>query len=146
MNEGPVLLVEDNPDDVLLTHRAFTQSGIANEIVTARDWDACRAQLLPDDGGIALRPVLVMLDINLHRVGGLEVLRLIRADQRTSSLPVIMLTTSREERDIAESYRLGANGFVRKPVGLAEFRAVIAAVGDYWLRVNVPPPPARRSE
>jgi two-component system, response regulator len=145
MTGAPVLLVEDRPDDVLLTRRAFAKAGFGNELVVLPDGEACMAALLPGDDQAPLAPVLVLLDINLPKIGGLEVLRRIRADERTSHLPVIMLTTSTERTDIATSYRLGANSFVRKPVSYAEFANAIRILGAYWLTVNEPCPPGAQS-
>jgi len=142
MSDGPILLVEDNPDDVLFTIRAFAKNHIRNEIVVASDGEQALRLLLPDDGQ-PLRPALILLDIKLPKVDGLEVLRAIRGDERTSSLPVVVLTTSSEERDIVESYRLGANSFVRKPVVFEEFVDAANVLGVYWLLVNQPAPPAR---
>jgi two-component system, response regulator len=140
MNEAPILLVENNPDDVLLTLRAFARNDFANDIIVLPDGAACVAALLPEDGRPALVPALVLLDINLPKIGGLDVLRRVRADERTRDLPVIMLTTSRERRDIVDSYRLGANSFVRKPVSFAQFAAAVQVLGTYWLRINEPCP------
>ncbi|MGW4948217.1 response regulator [Actinoplanes sp. NPDC004185] len=142
MSDGPILLVEDNPDDVLFTIRAFAKNHIRNEIVVASDGEQALRLLLPDDGQ-PLRPALILLDIKLPKVDGLEVLRAIRDDDRTRSLPVVVLTTSNEERDIVESYRLGANSFVRKPVVFEEFVDAANVLGVYWLLVNQPAPPAR---
>jgi len=142
MSDGPILLVEDNPDDVLFTIRAFAKNHIRNEIVVASDGEQALRLLLPDEGQ-PLRPALILLDIKLPKVDGLEVLRAIRGDERTRSLPVVVLTTSNEERDIVESYRLGANSFVRKPVVFEEFVDAANVLGVYWLLVNQPAPPAR---
>jgi two-component system, response regulator len=143
MIDGPILLVEDNPDDVLFTIRAFTQNHIRNEIIVANDGEQALRLLLPADGSNPLRPALTLLDIKLPKVDGLEVLRAIRSDERTRSLPVVVLTTSSEERDIVESYRLGANSFVRKPVVFGEFVEAANVLGMYWLLVNQPAPPSR---
>jgi two-component system response regulator len=140
--ELPILLVEDNPDDVLLTVRAFTKNRIKNPIVVATDGEQALDRLLPETGE-PLRPALVLLDINLPKIDGLEVLRRIRADERTHNLPVVVLTTSNEERDIVTSYDLGANSFVRKPVVFDEFVAAVNALGVYWLLVNEPVPAGR---
>ena len=140
MSNPPVLLIEDNPDDVMLTMRAFAQNTIDNKVVVASDGAAGLAYLLPEDGSEPLRPAVVLLDLNLPKIGGLELLRLIRADPRTQAQPVVILTTSGEERDIIESYRLGANSFIRKPVVFTEFIEATRLLGMYWLLVNEPPP------
>jgi two-component system response regulator len=140
MNDGVILLIEDNPDDVALTMRALQRNNIRNEVLVASDGEEALEYLLPDDG-VPLRPALVLLDVNLPKLGGLEVLRRIREDDRTVMLPVVVLTTSNEERDIVDSYRLGANSYVRKPVVFGEFVEAARVLGLYWLLVNQPPPP-----
>jgi two-component system response regulator len=140
VNGGTILLVEDNPDDVLFTVRAFEKNNIGNEIIVAVDGEQALAYLLPEGDRAPLRPALVLLDVKLPKVDGLEVLRQIRADPRTAALPVVVLTTSNEERDIVESYRLGANSFVRKPVVFTEFVNATKVLGLYWLLVNEPVP------
>jgi two-component system response regulator len=145
MNDAPILLVEDNPDDVLLTLRAFAMNGSANKIKVLTDGEACVAFLLPEDGRPAQAPAMMLLDINLPKVGGLDVLRRIRADDRARTLPVIMLSTSGEHCDIVESYRLGANSFMRKPLAFPDFVAAVRVLGTYWLRVNEPCPTAPTS-
>ena len=139
MSNRPILLVEDSPDDVLLTKRAFTKNRIRNEIIVAADGEQALRHLLPAEGE-ALHPALVLLDIKLPKIDGLEVLRRIRDDDRTRHLPVVVLTTSNEERDIVTSYRLGANSFVRKPVVFEEFVNAVNALGVYWLLINEPAP------
>jgi two-component system response regulator len=144
MTDGPILLVEDNPDDVLFTLRAFARNHIRNDIVVARDGEQALRLLFPSEGGPSpLRPVLILLDIKLPKVDGLEVLRTVRGDARTRSLPVVVLTTSSEDCDVVESYQLGANSFVRKPVVFEEFVDAANVLGMYWLRVNQPAPPTR---
>jgi two-component system, response regulator len=143
MNTGTILLVEDNPDDVVFTLRAFEKNKIFNEVVVAADGEQALEYLLPPDESKALRPALVLLDVNLPKVNGLEVLRRIRSNSRTAGLPVVVLTTSNEERDIVDSYRLGANSFVRKPVMFGDFVDATKVLGVYWLLVNEPAPPWR---
>jgi two-component system response regulator len=140
MNSGQILLIEDNPDDVMLTLRALAKNNIRNEVIVARDGEEAVAFLLPTDGSPALQPALILLDVNLPKLGGLDVLRRIRDDPNTSALPVVVLTTSNEERDIIESYRLGANSYVRKPVVFGDFVEAARVLGLYWLLVNQPAP------
>lgn len=141
MNDGLILLIEDNPDDVALTMRALERNNISNAVLVAHDGEEALEFLLPADG-TALQPALVLLDVNLPKLGGLDVLRRLRHDDRTATLPVVVLTTSNEERDIVESYRLGANSYVRKPVVFGEFVEAARVLGLYWLLVNQPPPAA----
>lgn len=140
MNGGPILLVEDNPDDVLFTVRAFEKNNMQNDVVVATDGEQALELLLPESGALGMRPALILLDVKLPKIDGLEVLRRIRQDPRTAALPVVVLTTSSEERDIVESYRLGANSFVRKPVVFGEFLDATNVLGVYWLLVNEPAP------
>ena len=138
MTEKVILLVEDNPDDEALMLRAFQRSKLANRIDVARDGAEALAYLI----GPSARPVptLVILDLKLPKVDGLEVLRRLRAEERTRTLPVVVLTSSREEQDLVESYRLGANSYVRKPVDFVQFADATQTLGLYWLIVNEPPP------
>jgi two-component system, response regulator len=136
LNDAPILLVEDNPDDVMLTLRAFEKNHISNPIIVAADGEEALDYLLPSAGRKALRPAIVLMDIKLPKLDGLAVLRRLRKDERTRPLPVVMLTTSNEERDIVESYRLGANSYVRKPVVFGEFLDAARILGLYWLLVN----------
>ena len=138
-NDAPILLAEDNPDDVLLTRRALDKNGFENPIIAVADGEACLAALLPKTGP-AINPALVLLDINLPKIGGLDVLSRVRADPRTRTVPVVILTTSRERRDVLEAYRLGANSSVCKPVSFTSFVAVVRTLATYWLRVNEPRP------
>lgn len=142
---GPILLVEDDEDDVLLTLRAFRKSRVANDIVVVRD-GAEALDFLFARGSHARRdpaaPGVVLLDLNLPKVDGLEVLRRMRADGRTRRLPVVVLTSSDEEKDVASSYDLGANSFVRKPVEADRLVEAARQLGLYWLVLNEPPPPA----
>ncbi|HVQ93359.1 MAG TPA: response regulator [Mycobacteriales bacterium] len=139
MNDGLILLVEDNPDDVTLTLRALKRNNIQNEVKVASDGEEALAYLLPAVGH-SITPALVLLDVNLPKLGGLDVLRRLRDDERTATLPVVVLTTSNEERDIVESYRLGANSYVRKPVVFGDFVEAARVLGLYWLLVNQAPP------
>jgi two-component system response regulator len=140
-----ILLVEDNPSDVGLTQRALAKSHIANEIFVAEDGQEALDYLFA--GGkytgrnVSEIPALVLLDLKLPRVDGLEVLRQIRADMRTRRIPVVILTTSREEQDVAQSYDLGANSYIRKPVDFKQFVESVEHLGLYWLVMNEPPPP-----
>jgi two-component system, response regulator len=134
MTRRPILLVEDNPSDIQLTQRAFAKSKIANALIVAEDGQAALDFLFTNPS--ADLPAVVLLDLNLPRVGGLEVLRRIRAEPRTRLMPVVILTTSKEEQDIIESYSLGANSYIRKPVSFAEFSAAVAQLGMYWLALN----------
>jgi CheY-like chemotaxis protein len=141
----PILLVEDNPDDVTLTLRAFKKSNFSNEVVVVRDGAEALAYLFPDDDGDgdgldAPCPALILLDLNLPKVGGLEILRRMQADARTQMIPVVVLTSSKLEEDILDSYRSGANAYVRKPVKFADFADAVRAVGVFWLLLNEPAP------
>jgi two-component system response regulator len=139
-----ILLVEDNADDVELTLHAFEESGLSDDLVVARDGTDALDYLFAE-GRHAERdplkaPQVVLLDLNLPKMDGLEVLRRIRADERTRRLPVVILTSSREEQDILRSYDLGANSFVRKPVDFVEFIQAARQLGVYWLALNEPAP------
>jgi two-component system response regulator len=139
MNNGPILLIEDNPDDVALTMRALRRNNISNEVVVAGDGEEALEVLMPADRP-GLRPALILLDVNLPKLSGLDVLARIRAEPRTSMLPVVVLTTSDEERDIMRSYNLHANSYVRKPVVFGDFVEAARVLGLYWLLINQPPP------
>jgi two-component system response regulator len=139
-----ILLVEDNPSDEKLTLRALKKAGIAHPIAVARD-GAEALDFLFARGAYASRgdvatPGIVLLDLSLPRVGGLEVLAALRADPRTRTVPVIILTASAEEEDIARGYALGCNAYVRKPVEFAEFVEAARVLGLFWLVLNEPPP------
>lgn len=137
MRTDSIVLVDDNTDDVFLTIHAFRQNNIHNEIIVAQDGVEALDLLLPPDDGPVQRPAIVLLDINMPRMGGLEVLTRLRADHRTRALPVIMLTTSTEDRDIAESYNSGANSYIPKPVTSEAFLLSARTLGVYWLDLNV---------
>ncbi len=132
-----ILLVEDNPDDVELTLRAFKKSNIANEIVVARDGEEAVEKLF---GATAITPTLVLLDLKLPKIDGLEVLRRIRADEKTRLYPVVILTSSKEEGDLVQGYKNGANSYIRKPVKFEQFVEAVQSMGLYWLVLNEPPP------
>ena len=136
MRDNYVLLVEDNPDDVALTLRAFKKSNILNEVVVAKDGEEALAKLFSSEPP----PQLVLLDLKLPKVDGLEVLRRIRKDEKLRMLPVVILTSSREEKDLIEGYSLGANSFVQKPVDFEQFLEATRQLSLYWLVLNVAPP------
>ena len=132
-----ILLVEDNEDDIELTKRAFARVNLKNDVVVVKDGEQALAFLASRDQAL---PEIVLLDLKLPKIDGLEVLQEIRRNERTRMLPVIVLTSSAEQRDIVESYRLGANSYVRKPVDFAEFVEATRQLGLYWLVLNQGPP------
>jgi CheY-like chemotaxis protein len=139
-----ILLVEDNPDDEALTLRALQKNNISNQVVVARDGVEALDFIFStglyidrDPGDI---PQVILLDLKLPKVDGLEVLRRIRADPRTHMLPVVILTSSKEEQDLIRGYSLGANSYVRKPVDFTQFVEAVRQLGLYWLVLNEPPP------
>jgi two-component system response regulator len=146
----PILLIEDNPDDEALTLRALKKNKITNEVIVARDGaEALDFFFGPgkDPGGDGHPlPQVVLLDLKLSKVDGLEVLRRLRADPRTRLLPVVILTSSSEERDIIEGYGLGANSYVRKPVDFSQFVEAVRVLGLYWLLLNEPLPALRSAK
>jgi two-component system response regulator len=143
MGKPYILLVEDNPDDIDLTIRAFERNRIANEVVVVRDGaQACDflfSEALPDTRGF---PALILLDLNLPKISGLEVLQQVRANAATQLLPTVILTSSKQEEDLIRGYRLGVNSYVRKPVDFNAFVEAVRQVGLYWLVLNEPPPTA----
>jgi two-component system response regulator len=147
VNPGKILLVEDNPDDAALTMRALKSHNITNDVVVARDGVEALDYLLGKEGKPATEesPAVVLLDLKLPKLNGLEVLQRIRADERTRLLPVVILTSSDEERDVIDGYRLGANSYVRKPVDFVEFTEAAKQLGLYWLLMNQAPPVRGRS-
>lgn len=131
-----ILLVEDNPDDERLTTRALQRGKIANEVLIARNGEEALSLLFASDA----LPSVVLLDLKLPKIDGLEVLRRIRANEKTRLLPVVILTSSSEDRDIVESYSLGANSYVRKPVEFDQFAEAVRQLGLYWALINEPLP------
>jgi two-component system response regulator len=139
-----ILLVEDNPDDEALTLRALQKNAVAHEVVVVRD-GAEALDYFFGTGAFAGRdpcawPLVTLLDLKLPKMSGLEVLKRVRGDPRTRLAPVVAMTTSSEEQDILDSYRLGANSYIRKPVDFSDFLEVIHQLSTYWLELNEPPP------
>lgn len=143
MEKKVILLVEDNPDDVALTMRAFKKSKLGNEVVVARDGvealDFLFATGAFADRDASHMPELVLLDLKLPRLDGLEVLRRLRKDERTRRLPVVILTSSSEQEDMIQGYDLGANSYIRKPVDFVQFMEAVQQLGLYWLVLNQVP-------
>lgn len=143
MKKRTILLVEDNPDDEALTLKAFQKNNILNEVVVARDGEEaldylfCRGNYALRDKSI--NPELILLDLKLPKIDGLEVLKKIKTDARTQLIPVIILTSSSEEKDILKSYELYANSYIRKPVDFEQFSEAIRELGVYWLVLNETP-------
>lgn len=148
MQEKIILLVEDDPDDETLTLRALKKNKIANDTVVVHDGQEA-LDFLFGSGRYAgrdtnVRPTVILLDLKMPKVGGMEVLKQIREDERTKFIPVVVLTTSKEEQDLVSSYRLGCNSYVRKPVDFNQFAEAVREMGLYWLVLNEPPPTIRR--
>jgi CheY-like chemotaxis protein len=138
-----ILLVEDNPDDEALTHRALKKNNIGNEVVVARDGAEALDYLFGtgvyEGRDLSTMPQVVLLDLKLPKIDGLDVLRRLRADERTKLLPVVVLTSSREQQDLVDSYGYGANSYIRKPVDFAQFIEAVRQLGLYWLVLNETP-------
>jgi two-component system response regulator len=147
MSEGVLLLVEDDANDEALTLRALSKNGVRNEIVVIRDGVQALDYLFGRNAyaarDVSELPAVMLLDLKLPKIDGLEVLRRVRAYPRTRWLPIVILTSSNEDRDRAEGYSLGANSYVRKPVEFTEFTSAVQQLGVYWLLLNEPPPPVR---
>lgn len=141
-NSVEILLVEDNPNDVELTLHAFRKNHLANRIFVVRDGEEALNYLFAEgefaERDINHRPRVILLDLKLPKVDGLEVLRRVKADPRTKMIPVVVLTSSREDRDIVESYSLGVNSYIRKPVDFDQFNESVRTIGMYWLLLNQP--------
>jgi len=144
LDTRPILLVEDNPDDVALTLRAFRKNHIMNDVVVARDGVEALDYLFATgphkDLDPARTPAVILLDLKLPRLDGLDVLKRMRADPRTALLRVVVLTSSKEEADVARSYSNGANSYIRKPVDFDSFMSAVGQLGLYWLLLNESPP------
>lgn len=144
MNQKPILLVEDNPDDQALILRALKKNNILNEVVLVRDGVEALDYLFATGAHRGrdpeMMPQVVLLDIKLPKLDGLEVLKRIRADERTRRLPVVILTSSREQQDLITSYDSGANSYIQKPVDFNQFSEDVRKLGLYWILLNIPPP------
>ncbi|MBI5694265.1 MAG: response regulator [Nitrospirae bacterium] len=144
MKDKRILLVEDNPDDVELTLRALKKNNILNEVVVARDGveavDYVFGTGSYEGRDISELPMIVLLDLKLPRMDGIEVLKMLRENEATKMLPVIILTSSKEESDLIKGYSLGCNSYIRKPVDFTQFSDTVRQIGLYWLLLNVPPP------
>ncbi len=140
MNTRPILLVEDNPDDEALALRAFTKINISNKIIVARDGvealDYLFCSGIYTERDLSEHPSVVLLDLKLPKIDGLEVLRRIREHDATKILPVVILTSSKEEQDMVQGYNFGANSYVRKPIDFNEFVSAVSQLGVYWLLMN----------
>jgi two-component system, response regulator len=143
MINAPILLVEDNPDDEALTRRAFKRSNIANHMHVVRDGQEALDHLFGEGSATREAPALILLDLKLPKVDGLEVLKQIRSHHHTRLVPVVILTSSREETDLVAGYGSGANSYVRKPVDFDQFSESVRQLGLYWLVVNESPPGQR---
>jgi CheY-like chemotaxis protein len=147
MRDKFILLIEDNPDDVELTLRAFKNNNISNKVIVAQDGvealDYLFGRGMHQGRAITDLPVLIMLDLNLPKINGFEVLKAIRQNDITKLLPVVILTSSNQEEDLCDSYKLGANSYIRKPVDFKDFSEAIKLLGLYWLVWNEPPPLAK---
>ena len=143
VREDTILLVEDNADDELLTRRTLRKHNILNEVVVARDGAEALEYLFAtgrhEGRDPSVMPHLILLDLHLPRVDGLEVLRRVRADERTRRLPTVVFTSSEEQADVIDGYGLGANSYIRKPVDVSEFRAAVGQLGMYWMVLNETP-------
>jgi len=140
MRDKVILLIEDNADDEALTLRALKKNNIQNEVMVARDGQEALDYFFGEGASANPVPTVVLLDLKLPKVDGLEVLRRIRADERTNMQPVVILTSSKEDHDLIEGYRWGANSYIRKPVDFGQFMEAVRQLGLYWLVMNEIPP------
>ena len=149
MAEKVILLVEDNPDDEDLTLRALKKANVRNEVVVAHDGVEALDYLFGTGNNVgrdtSVVPQIVLLDLKLPRIDGLEVLKRLRADERTKLLPVVILTSSKEEQDLINGYSLGANSYIRKPVDFEQFSEAVRQLGLYWLLLNEAPPMGKKT-
>ncbi len=148
VEEVEILLVEDNPTDAELAMRALKKSNLANKLVWVKDGaealDFIFATGAYSGRQVANGPKVIMLDLRLPKVDGMEVLRRVKSDERTRTIPVVVLTSSKEDRDVAESYKLGVNSYISKPVDFDQFAKTVSELGLYWLLVNHPPVAAKQ--
>lgn len=136
-----ILLVEDNEDDIALTRRALEKTNFKSNVVVAHDGQEAIDFLFEKDADSESNlPIVMLLDLNMPKIGGLEVLRRLRSDERTKNLPIVVLTTSDEQNDISESYNLGANSYIQKPLDMNDFFVAIQDLQSYWMKHNTPPP------
>jgi len=136
-----ILLVEDNEDDIALTRRALEKTNCKSNVVVAHDGQEAIDFLFEKEADSeSTLPIVMLLDLNMPKIGGLEVLRRLRSDERTKNLPIVVLTTSDEQNDISESYNLGANSYIQKPLDMNEFFVAIQDLQSYWMKHNTPPP------
>jgi CheY-like chemotaxis protein len=144
LNNKTILLVEDNPSDINLTRRAFEKGHITNDLVVAEDGQEALDYIFGKgkyaNRDISQLPTVILLDLKLPKISGLEVLKKIRATEKIKRLPVVILTSSKEEQDVAASYDLGVNSYIRKPIDFNQFAEAIKYLGLYWLVINEPPP------
>jgi CheY-like chemotaxis protein len=147
LNNKTILLVEDNPDDVELTLRAFRKSNIMNEVIVKRDGAEALDFFFGKDGvadkGDNGLPCVILLDLKLPKIGGLEVLKKLRADERTKLIPTVIMTSSKEQGDVVNGYKIGCNSYIRKPVDFNHFAEAVKQLGLYWLILNETPPKNR---
>ncbi len=136
VNKKTILLIEDNPDDVELTRHSLKRNNVECELVVIRDGEGALDYIVFDDERTNVMPDLILLDLKLPKINGLEVLKHLRRNEDTKLIPVVILSTSGEERDVIESYNLGANSYIKKPIDFGKFCEVIKLLGEYWLQIN----------